>query len=54
VDEKIKRIQELKQQKTRISDEIAKLGEEVAAEMRAVLSSGTQRKPRAQKAKATA
>jgi hypothetical protein len=46
LNEKIKRIQELKQQKARISDEIAKLGEEVAAEMKAVLSSGKTRKPR--------
>lgn len=46
MDEKLKRIQELKKQKAQISDEIATLGEEVAAEMRAVLSSGRQRKPR--------
>jgi hypothetical protein len=45
-DEKLKRIQDLKKQKSQISDEIAKLGEEIAAEMKAVLSSGTQRKPR--------
>ena len=46
MDDKLKRIQELKAQKVRISDEIAKLGEEVAAEMKAVLSDGKQRKPR--------
>ena len=46
MDEKLKRIQDLKAQKARISDEIAKLGEEVAAEMRAVLATG---KPRKQK-----
>lgn len=44
LDEKLKRIQELKAQKARISDEIAKLGEEVAAEMRAVMSNGKPRK----------
>ena len=46
MDEKLKRIQELKTQKARINDEIAKLGEEVAAEMKAVLSNGKERKPR--------
>jgi hypothetical protein len=45
VDDKLKRIQELKKQKAQLSDEIAKLGEEVAAEMKAVLASG-DRKPR--------
>jgi hypothetical protein len=46
MDEKLKRIQELKAQKTRISDEIAKLGVELAAEMRSALGTRT-RKPKA-------
>jgi hypothetical protein len=48
VDDKLKRIKDLKEQKLKISDEIAKLGEELAAEMRSVLSSGKPRKPRTQ------
>jgi hypothetical protein len=49
VDDKLKRIQELKEQKAKISDEIAQLGEELAAEMKAVLSSGKPRKARGPK-----
>jgi hypothetical protein len=51
VDDKLKRIKDLKEQKVKISDEIAKLGEELAAEMKAVLSSGKPRKQRAQPAR---
>jgi hypothetical protein len=53
-DDKLKRIQELKAQKVKVSDEIAKLGEEIAAEMKAVLSSGKPRKPRQPKERANA
>lgn len=49
MDDKLNRIKALKEQKAKISDEIATLGEELAAEMKAALSSGKPRKARASK-----
>ena len=44
MDDKLNRIKTLKEQKAKLSDEIAQLGEELAAEMKAALSSGKPRK----------